>query len=208
MEKKTKVCKHCKEEIAKDAKRCPKCGGKLGMPGIVKALIIVVIVIVCIVGCMSSCAKGVDDAVKETSNEYKDINGKTTFKINESFQNKYEKITMTEVNTNFKDYGEYSEPKEGHKYVMAKFEVENINTENDELYVSDLEFNADADGVAVDSGYVGNDKYKDLSATVGKGKKTVGYVFYEVPTNAKKITIEYNADFWTDGNAVEFIVQE
>lgn len=208
MEKNKKICKHCKEEIAKDAKRCPKCGGKLGLPGWIKALIIVAIVIVCIVGCMSSCAKGVDDAVKETANEYNDINGKTTFKLNESFQNKYEKITMTEVNTDFKDYGEYLEPKDGHKYVMAKFEVENINTENDELYVSDFEFNADADGSTVEATYVGIDKYKGLTATVGKGKKTVGYLFYEVPNDAKKITIEYNASFWIDGNAVEFIVQE
>ena len=28
---KTKKCKHCQEEIAKSAKRCPKCGGKLIM---------------------------------------------------------------------------------------------------------------------------------------------------------------------------------
>ena len=26
---KTKKCKHCQEEIAKSAKRCPKCGGKV-----------------------------------------------------------------------------------------------------------------------------------------------------------------------------------
>ena len=65
-----------------------------------------------------------------------------------------------------------------------------------------------ADGVAVDSAYVGNDKYKDLSATVGKGKKAIGYIFYEVPIDAKKIVIDYNAEFWTDGNSIEFIVQE
>ena len=207
MEKKTKTCKHCKEEIAKDAKKCPKCGGKQGLPGIVKALIIVVIVIVCIVGCMSSCASGVDKAVKETNDGFKDESGKTSFKLNETFKNKYEKITMTEVNTNFTDFGEYFEPKDGHRYVMAKFEIENIG-DGDELYVSSAEFNADADGVSVDEGYVGNDKYKDLTATVAKDKKAIGYVFYQVPTDAKKITISYNPNFWVDGNAIEFIVQE
>ena len=207
MEKKTKVCKHCKEEIAKDAKRCPKCGGKLGLPGWIKALIIVVIVIICIVGCMSSCAKGVDEAVKETANEYNDINGKTTFKINEMFQNKFEKITMTEVNTNFTEYDEFFGPAEGNKYVMVKFEVENIN-DGDELYVSSASFNAHADDVAVEQSFPANDKYKDLSATVAKGKKAIGYIFYEVPKDAKNIVIEYSADFWTDGNAIEFIVQE
>ena len=203
-----KICKHCKEEISKGAKRCPKCGGKLGMPGWIKVLVIFLIIIFCVVGCMSSCGKAVDEAVEETKNEYKDKNGKTSFKVNESFENKYEKITMTEVNTNFTDYSEYSKPADGNKYIMVKFEVENINNENDELYVSTLNFNAFADGVAVDNSYVGNDKFKDLSATVGKGKKAVGYIFYEVPTDAKKIVIDYNADFWSDGTSIEFIVQE
>lgn len=204
---KTKKCKHCQEEIAKSAKRCPKCGGKLGMPGWAKALIIVIIIFSCIAGCVNSCSNAVNDAVEDTKNSYQDINGKTSFKVNEAFQNKYEKITMTEVNTNFTDYSEYSGPASGNKYVMVKFEVENINTDNDELYVTSLNFNASADGVSVDTAYVGNDKYKDLSATVGKGKKTIGYIFYEVPTNAQKITIDYNADFWQDGTSIEFIVQ-
>lgn len=206
--KDVKICKHCKEEISKGTKRCPKCGGKLGMPGWIKALVIIFIIIFCVVGCMSSCGKAVEDAVEETNNEYKDKNGKTSFKINESFENKFEKITMTEVNTNFTDYSEYSKPADGNKYIMVKFEVENINNENDELYVSTLNFNAFADGVAVDNSYVANDKYKDLSATVGKGKKAVGYIFYEVPTGANKIVIDYNADFWSDGTSIEFIVQE
>ena len=204
---KTKKCKHCQEEIAKNAKICPKCGCKLGMPGWAKALIIVVIILFCIVGCVNSCSNSVNDAVEETKDSYKDINGKTSFKENETFQNKYEKITMTEVETNFKDYSEYTKPKSGNKVVMLKFEVENINDENDELYVSSMSFNAFADGVAAETFYAGNDKYNDLSATLGKGKKAVGYLFYEVPKKADKITVEYNADFWTDGNAIEFVVQ-
>ena len=204
---KMKTCKHCNEQVAKSAKTCPKCGGKLGMPGWAKLLIIVAVIFACVVGCVGSCSSAVDDAVKETTNGYKDINGKTKFNVNETFQNKYEKITMTEVNTNFTDHSEYSEPAAGNKYVMVKFEIENINTENDELYVSSLNFNASADGVAVDTAYIGNDNYKDLSATVGKGKKTIGYIFYEVPISAQNITIDYNADFWTDGNSIEFIVQ-
>ncbi len=202
----TKKCRHCQEEIAKNAKRCPKCGGKLGIPYWIKGLIIVLIIICCIVGCVNGCSNAVNDAVEDTKNAYKDINGKSSFKINETFQNKYEKITMTEINTNFTDYSKYSEPANGNKVIMLKFEVENINEENDELYVSSLTFNAYADGTAVEQFYSGNDKYKDLSATVGKGKKSIGYIFYEVSKNAQKITVEYNADFWIDGNTIEFIV--
>ena len=204
----TKKCKYCKEEIAKKAKRCPKCGGKLGMPGWCKFLIIIGIILFCLIGCVKGCSKAVDNAVKETKDSYKDINGKTKFKLNESFENKYEKITMTEINTNFTEYSEFLEPANGNKYVMVKFEVENISKERDEIYVSSLEFNADADGVAAKAKLAVNDQYKSLSATLGKGKKAIGYVFYEVPIDAKKISITYNADFWTDGNAIEFIVQK
>lgn len=202
----TKRCKYCQEEIAKNAKRCPKCGGKFGMPGWIKALIIIVIIFACLIGCMSSCSKAVNDAVDETKNAYKDINGKTSFKINESFQNKYEKITMTEI-SNYTDYNEYLGPKDGNKIIALKFEVENINEDNDELHVSSLSFNGYADGVSIDHYIYGSDKYNDLSATVGKGKKTIGYILFEVPKNANKITVEYNADFWADGTVIEFIVQ-
>lgn len=202
-----KTCKHCNEQIAKNAKRCPKCGDKLGLPGALKVLIIIVVILACVIGCVSSCTKSVDDSLNDIKDSYKDINGKTTFKINETFENKYEKITMTEVNTNFTDYSEYNEPSSGKKYIMLKFEVENIDQEKDELYVSSLNFSAYADGVSVDSAIVLNDKYNDLSATLGKGKKAVGYLAYEVPVDAKKITITYNADFWTDGNSIEFIVE-
>lgn len=142
----------------------------------------------------------------ENIDSYKDIHGKTRFKINETFENKYEKITMIEV-SNYTGYSEYLKPKEGNKIIAVKFEVENINDENDELYVSSLNFNAYADGVAQDQYIYASDEYDDLSATIGKGKKAIGYVLYEVPTSASKITIEYNADFWVDGNTIEFIVQ-
>ncbi len=52
---------------------------------------------------------------------------------------------MIEVNTNFTDYSQFLKPADGNKVVMLKFEVENIDDDNDELYVSSLNFNAYAD---------------------------------------------------------------
>lgn len=205
---KMKTCKHCNEQVAKSAKTCPKCGGKLGLPGWAKGLIIIGIILVCIVGCVNGCSSAVNEAVEETKNSYNDINGKTSFKLNETFQNKDEKITMTEVNTNFTDYNEYMGPKAGNKVIAIKFEVENVSEDNDEVYVSNLEFNAYADGVAVNQFYGAIDAYQDITATLGKGKKAIGYVLYEVPVSAQKINLEYNANFWVNGTAIEFIVQE
>ena len=184
-----KHCKKCGAEISKNAKTCPKCGQRFGLPGFVKVLIILFIVFALLIGCVASCTKSVSDAIDETANSYKDKNGKTSFKLNETFENKYEKITMIELSDNFTDYSQYSRPAEGKKFVMAKFEVENISNENDELYVSSVEFSAYADSIAVENKYIGVDKYNDLSATVGKGKKAVGYIFYEVPIDANEINI-------------------
>lgn len=204
----TKTCKYCKEVIDKKAKRCPKCGGKFGLPTWAKILIIFAIVILCMVGCVHGCTNSVNEAVDNTINSYKDIHGKTSFKVNETFENKYEKITMTEVNTNFTDYSEYFGPSDGNKIIMLKFEVENISEDKSDLYVSSLNFNAYANDVAVNSYIWADSTYNDLSATVGAGKKAIGYIFYEVPSSASKITVEYNADIWADGTQIEFIVQE
>ena len=186
-----KKCKHCNEDIAKSAKVCPKCGGKLGMPGWLKLLIVFGVIIVLMVACANACS----NAVEETKKGYQDVNGKTSFKLNETFENKYEKVTMVEVNTNFTEYSEYFGPADGYKFVIVKFEVENINDENDELYVSSLEFSAFADDQAVEQKIITNDNYKDLSATLGKGKKTIGYIMYEVPKDSSIGTVIITGDY-------------
>lgn len=203
--KETKKCKKCMEEINKKAKRCPKCGANLGMPGWLKFLIVIGVVIVMCVSCMSSCADSVSDAMEETEKEYLDINGKTSFKVGDTFQNKFLKVSMTEVNDNFKKYSEYATVRSGYKVVMVKFDAENIG-ESDQ-YVSYLDFDCYADDVAVEYFYsVDDDKYPSLSATLSKGKKTSGYAFYEVPKDAKKIVLEYDAS-WLEDTNIEFIIK-
>ena len=189
MEKNKKICKHCKEEIAKDAKKCPKCGGKQGLPGIVKVLIIVVIVIVCIVGCMSSCAKGVDEAVKEVSSGYDDQSGKTSFAVGEVFESKHLKIKFDSSNLNFNNYSEYATVKDGYKIVEFKFTAENVG-EDDESF-SYTDFNCYADGEKRQQFYSVEDSGLDSGGTISKGKISSVPVYCEVPKDASKVTVEY-----------------
>ena len=208
MENQTKTCKHCKEQVNKKAKRCPKCGGNLGLPGFIKFLIIFFVIIFCLIGCVASCTdsaiESIDESIKETENEYKDKNGKTSFAVKETFENKHVKITMSEVNTNFKKYIEYTDPKDGYVVVMAKFEVENIGDEDE--FVSSYDFNCYADDEAMEEFIWADDNYAGLSATISAGKKATGYVFYEVPKTAKKITLEYDAS-WLEDNNIEFVIK-
>lgn len=180
-----KTCKACGKEIAKSAKVCPNCGKKNGLPGIVKLLIIVVIVLGCIIGCVNSCSNAVSDSIEETENSYNDINNKTWFKLNETFENKYMKLTMKDTDLNFKEYNEYLGPRDGYNVIMVKFDGENIG--DSDQYLSIFDFNCYADDVAMEDYLYANDNYTSLNATLSKGKKSSGYGFYEVPKDAKKL---------------------
>lgn len=190
MEKKdTKICKHCKEEIAKSAKRCPKCGGKLGMPGWVKAIIIVVVILVCVVSCMNSCSKAVNDAVEEAFGGYDDQNGKTTFKVGEVFESKYLKVTFDSSNLNFTNYSKYADVKSGYKVVQFKFTAENIGEDNQTFDYTD--FNCYADDQTMQQFYSTDDSGLDSGGTVSKGKKVTVPVYCEVPKDSKKVSVEF-----------------
>ena len=189
MDKNKKICKHCKEEIAKGAKRCPKCGGKQGLPGFVKILIIIVIVIVCIVGCMSSCAKGVDEAVKEVTGGYDDQSGKKSFKVGEEFESKHLRIKFESSNLNFTNYSEYATVKDGYKVVEFKFTAENIG--DDDVTFDYTDFNCYADGEKKQQFYSAEDSGLDSGGTISKGKKSSVPIYCEVPKSSSKITVEY-----------------
>lgn len=206
----TKKCKYCMEEIPKKAKRCPKCGGKFGMPTIVKVLLGIIIFIIIIVALVSSCTAGVvnsvDDAIKETNKEYEDVNGKTSFKVGESFENKLLKVTLDSTNTNYTNISQYATVKTGYKIVEYTFTFTNVGDE-DEL-ASLYDFNCYADNEAMDKFYlIDDDGYSLLSSTISANKIAKGSIYCEVPTGASKISVEYDANWFTEGSNYEFIAQ-
>jgi hypothetical protein len=219
----TMVCPHCKETIDKGSKHCPKCGKSLGMPTWAKVLIIVGVIFLLVVGCAVSCtikaAKTVNNTIKNGNEiindvidndvmsslkkDYSDIHGKKSFKVKETFQNKFGKITMLEVNTNYKGYDEFNEPESGMKFISIKCEVENTGGSDSHFYLTPSLFSASADGEAIKNAYIGENY---LNADLSAGTKTVGYMYYEVPINAKKVVLSYDPNFLVDGVTVEFII--
>lgn len=201
----TKKCKKCMEEINKKAKRCPKCGANLGIPGFVKVLIVLAVIFGLCVSCMSSCTDAVNDSIEETEKEFKDEysdkNGKKTFKIGETFENKHLKVTITDVNTDWKDYSEYFEPSEGKKIIQIAITAENVGKDSEDI--SSLYFNCYADDVLVDE-YIWSEDSYDFGGTISKGKKTTGYIYYEVPVNSKKYVLEYEPNVLDDEIQVTF----
>lgn len=179
----TKKCKYCQEEIAKKAKRCPKCGGKFGIPIIIKILIVIAIIFICVVGCMASCSKSVSDEFSK----YDDNNGKTTFSVGEIFESKHMKITFKSFNPNFLNYNEYLGPADGNKVVEFSFYAENIGDEDEDF--SYWSFNCYADSVAKNQFYLAEDQ--ELFNSFSAGKSADLKVYCEVPKDSLKVSVEY-----------------
>lgn len=202
-----KNCKKCGAEIAKSAKVCPKCGARFGLPGFVKVLIVLGIIFLCLFGCVAACTKGavdsVNESIEETENEYKDVNGKTEFNVNESFENKHFKVTLTAVDNNWTGYDTITKPKDGKKIVKVSLTAENIGTDSSDI--SSLYFKCYADDVVVDEYIWSGDN--EFGGTISSGKKTTGALYYEVPKDATKIVLEYEPNELSDEYQVAFNIQ-
>ena len=199
--KETKLCKNCKEEINKKAKKCPHCGSKQGLPGIIKFIIEVVVIIAVIMGMISSCAKGVSDSIDEIKDEYKDVKGKKEFNVGDTFENKHFKVTVTSVNTNWTGYSSYTGPSAGNKVVKVDITAENIGEDSSDI--SSLYFTCYADDVKVDE-YIWVEDSTSFGGTISSGKKTTGSLYYEVPKTASSIKLEYEPSLLDDEYQVSF----
>ena len=86
-------------------------------------------------------------------------------------------------------------------FIRLHFTV--VNDTSSDQFISSIEFECYADGEACDSSIYGDDH---LSATLSAGRKTSGYVYFEVPESAEAIEVEYETDIWSNKKAY-FIVE-
>lgn len=96
----------------------------------------------------------------------------------------------------------FSQPDDGYMYFRIKISAE--NTSSSDCYISSLEFDCYADGKKESSSYTGDGHLE--GGTLSSGRKTEGYIYFTVPTNAKEIEVEYETSFWTDKKAI-FVVE-
>lgn len=112
------------------------------------------------------------------------------------------KVKFLSVNRDFKNYYKYATVKDGYKVIKADFELENVGSSS--LLASSYHFSCYADGYACDAFYSAADS--SFSSDLSSGKKVKGSVYFEVPTNAQNIEIEYDRTSWTDGK-ITFVVK-
>ena len=123
-----------------------------------------------------------------------------TFKVGDTVETEDLRITFLKAEPYTE---EYDEPAKGHEFY--KFEFEFVNISDSDQYVSSMDFNCYADGYDMESAYSSKDK--DLDATLSAGKKTKGVVCFEIPKDAKNISLEYETNYWSESK-VRFEVKK
>lgn len=181
----------------------------------IAAIVIVVIIIAAAGGNSGDSDKSGTDSnpkkVSQNNEENKDKDAKDNNEESESVQTEFAKGDVVETKSlkvsfldcgEFTDYSEYSEPAKGNKIIYATFEFENISDDNE--YISTGDFSCYADGYDCKSYY--DFDQESLDATLSKGRKTKGKIFFEVPKDAKEIKIEYDINFLTSDKII-FVYQ-
>ena len=123
-----------------------------------------------------------------------------TVNVGDTLTTDFLKITYSEC-VEYKDYNEFSAPESGNTVYRLKVDIENIS--DSDQFVSTWDYTCYADDNAADEYYYGDNS---LSATISAGRKTSGYIYFEVPKDAENIEVEYETDFWSSKKAI-FVVK-
>lgn len=169
---------------------------------------VIVVVVLLIIGSMGSSKEQPKTTL--TSGSKNNSTENTTqataeakkYSIGEIYQDSSKAIKYVSVDENFTGYSKYADIKDGYKIVKADFEAENLGTSD--FYFSAYDFDCYADGYDCESFYSVDGS--GFSSTLSNGKKAKGAVYFQVPSEAKTISIEFNINTFT-GEKVEFIVK-
>ena len=218
MENETKLCKHCKTPIPKDAKVCPNCRKKQG--GVGKWIIIGVIVVIL----LAALFGGGDDKPKKVENskvestqqdEKKSEEPKTdvnTEEVKDIFE-VGETAELNDVQVTLLSYkeskgSEYNKPSDGNVFLMAEFEI--VNNSDSEMNVSSvMSFEAYADDYSLNYsfGALMDNEDRQMDGTIAAGKKMEGYIGYEVPKDWSTVEIHFTDDVWSN-NKFKFEIKK
>ncbi len=130
--------------------------------------------------------------------------GDVTLKVGEYFENDGLKIEVLDYNSDFTEYDEWSKPSDGMKYIAVSFNYTN-NAAEGTKYVSIYDYNCYADDVSVNQAYLGSDNFTNDNIAPGRSRSFTTY--YEVPTDAKSIELEYTETFSFDNTRIVIVLQ-
>lgn len=203
-------CKACGAEIASTAKTCPKCGAKNKKPFYKKVWfwILVAIVLIGAIGGGSGQSSNDTQKIGEVNHQSSSEattpaseNVQTVYKVGDILHDGNMDIIYV-ASGDYHEDNEFLQPEEGKKYIFLNFAFINTSTKND-ASISSFSFACYADGYACDSYYGGKD---NLSATLSAGRSTSGSVYFQIPSDAKEIEVEYETNFFTE-KKIKFVFE-
>lgn len=173
---------------------------------IVLAVIIVLLVAIISSGSSDPTVEGpsVDSSASQSDKATSTTKSATSeIKVGSTVSDESLKITYKSCNSNFTDYSPYADVASGKKVIQAIFDFENISSSDISLNNIDCY----ADGVKCENFYSVDDYSSPTLESISSGRKLLdATVYFEVPENAEKIELEYEADFW-DNEKYVFIVE-
>lgn len=112
------------------------------------------------------------------------------------------KISYLKCDTNFKKYSKYATVGKGKKVISATFKIENVS--DTDQYIDII--NCYADDKKCDSFYSVEDYDDPFLDSISAGRSIEGTVYFEVPSNAKDVELEFENNVWTNDKVV-FVVK-
>lgn len=205
MGKQTKMiqCKQCGQEIAPNAKFCPKCGAKNKRPFFKKPWFWVLAAVIVLIAAFSGGKNsdtpstqqpsGTQGSTQSGTKATEPANVQTVYKVGDTLHDGNLDIVYV-ASGDYEEENQFMQPGEGKKYIFLKFAFVNTSDKQDDT-ISSYSFKCYADGYAADAYYGGDD---DISATLSAGRMTEGSVYFQVPTDAQEIEVEYETNFFTE----------
>lgn len=161
---------------------------------------LIIVIIIAIAGSQGG-NNNVTTVTSSTTDNSQKQEKKTVVNVGEEVSTNDIKISFTSA-TDYTDYNSYSAPEAGNKVIRAEFTFENIS--NSDVYLSNLE--CYADGEKCDEYYYASDYKSPTLESLSSGKRVQAVVYYEVPTSAQSIILEYETNAWTS-DKIEFKIK-
>lgn len=196
--KETKICKHCQSEIPAKAKVCPNCRkkqGGMGCLGVILLVVGILIFLFAFIGMMGGSdskdknPQKVGEAESGDSTETEEPSN--VFQVGDLVETDNFRITY-ESASEYEPDNEFLQAKDGYTYWEFKFKFENIS-DTDQTVSTLMDWECYADNSKVDQSWIDSDN--GLDATLSAGREAEGAVYFEVPTDAESIELEYDINF-------------
>ena len=197
--KETKICKHCQSEIPAKAKVCPNCRkkqGGMGCLGVILLVVGILIFLFAFIGMMGGSdskdknPQKVGEAESGDSTETEEPSN--VFQVGDLVETDNFRITY-ESASEYEPDNEFLQAKDGYTYWEFKFKFENIS-DTDQTVSTLMDWECYADNSKVDQSWIESDN--GLDATLSAGREAEGAVYFEVPTDAESIELEYDINYW------------